>query len=313
MRWLAHIICGLLAGGATLLGEPPKVVCSFSIPADWARTLAGSDVSVVALAGPNTDLHSYQPSPADVHQLTQADLIVGIDPAVEPWLQQIVKSNNLTDKVLWIGITWVSDAGTPPCPCGDPKHVHSQPAKLAGDDPHVWMDTSLVEKMVGLLGARMSQLPGLSKTAIGRLETRQAAYVQAIRQVDREAADLFGAIPRERRLIVTHHGNLGRFAKRYGIEVVGVVLQASTTEAADPSARSLAKLAEIVRARNVRVLVHDRGQRAPAAFALARETGLEPPLELSIDSLDRPGMPAGDWVGMLRENARSLAEAMNRR
>lgn len=286
------------------------VACSFSIPGDWTRTLAGDSIQVETLAGPNTDLHAYQPTPQDVRKLLQADLIVGIDPLVEPWLNEISKSNNMTSKVLWLGRPWVSDAGAPPCPCGDPKHAHAQPAGASQDDPHVWMDAALVEKMVDALATRLSQLPEVSKDSI---EARRAAYVAAIRQVDQEAAELFKAIPREKRLVITHHGNLGRFAKRYGIEVAGVILQTSTTEAADPSARSLARLAGIVRTRNVRVLVLDRGQRAPAAFALARETGLAPPLALSIDSLDRPGAPAGDWVGMLRDNARTLSEAMTTR
>lgn len=309
MRPIRALACLLLLAGTGLKAEAPKVTCSFSIPADWARTLVEDGADVRSLAGPNTELHAFQPSPADVRKLTDADLIIGIDPGLEPWLDQLVKSNKLNDKVLWLGYTWVSGAGKGPCPCHDPNHIHTGEAS----DPHVWMDAALVQQMVNTLADRLGRLKGLSDENRALLEQRRIAYLEAIRQVDAEATGLFNAIPKEKRLIVTHHGNLGRFAKRYGIELAGVVLQSPTTEAADPSARDLARLAEIVRTRNVRVLVSDRGQRAPAAFALARETGLQPPLELNIDSLDHPGAPAEDWIGMLRWNARRLAWAMTER
>lgn len=308
--WRA-IACGLLFLGADLGAKQPTIACSFSIPADWAKNLVNGQATVLTLAGANTDLHTYQPSPADIKRLLEADFIIGIDPLMEPWLQDLVKSNKLEDKVLWIGMTWISKAGSTPCPCGDPSH-HPTPddsPKLVSDDPHLWTDPALVEPMVNLLAARLRQTGGLN---LEQLESRRAEYIQAIRQLDQELAARFKAIPAERRRIITHHGNLGRFAGRYGIEIVGVVLQSSTTEAADPSARGLARLTRLAWDRGVKVVVFDRGQRAPAAFALAREAGLPSPLELSIDALDKPGTAADSWLGMMRDNGRRLAEALER-
>lgn len=308
--WRA-IVCGLLFLGVDLGAKQPSIACSFSIPADWAKTLMNDQATVLTLAGANTDLHTYQPSPGDIKRLIEADLIIGIDPSMEPWLQDLVKSNNLEHKVLWIGMTWISGAGSTPCPCGDPTHhpAKADDLKSASDDPHLWTDPALVEAMVNRLAARLRQMQNFDT---GQLEKRRVDYVQAIRQLDQELADRFKAIPAERRRIITHHGNLGRFARRYGIEIIGVVLQSSTTEAADPSARGLARLTRLARDRDVRVIVVDRGQRAPAALALAREAGLPAPLELSIDALDKPGTAADSWPGMMRDNGRRLAEALGR-
>lgn len=305
------IACGLLFLGNNLEAKQPTLACSFSIPADWARSLAGDQATILSLAGANADMHTYQPSPADIRRLLEADLILGIDPLMEPWLQELVKSNNLEDKVLWIGKGWISDAGLTPCPCDDPAH-HTPPLTRtleAGSDPHLWTDPLLVAAMMDVLAARLGQLTGIDRA---KIESRRIRYGQSIRQLDQELAARFNAIPAERRRIITHHGNLGRFARRYGIEIVGVVLQSSTTEAADPSARGLARLTRLAWDRGVRVIVLDRGQRAPAARALAREAGLPPPLELSVDALDKPGTPADSWLGMMRDNGRRLAEALER-
>lgn len=300
----------LILGWAVAPAAQPVITCSFSIPGDWTRHLVGDTSIVHTLAGPNTDLHAYQPSPADVRKLLSADLIVGIDPSLEPWLNEMVISNKLKGKVLWLGSPWLSDLGHSAHTCDNPDHkghVHTEQSDV---DPHLWMDPSLVEAMVNALAARCQQLPGLKSKSI---EARRQSYVANIQTLDHELRSLFEKLPAERRTLVTHHGNLGRFAERYKLRIAGVVLRSSSTEAADPSAHGLTELIRVCRETKVRVVVRDRGQRAPAAETLARETGLPAPLELSVDSLDAPGTPGDNWLGMMRENGQRLAEALQQR
>ena len=56
-----------------------RVVASFSILADMAQELAPAGVEVLALVGPDSDAHVYQPSPADGKRLAQADLVIRPD------------------------------------------------------------------------------------------------------------------------------------------------------------------------------------------------------------------------------------------
>lgn len=309
MRRLAQLGSILFFAWVAAPAAQPVITCSFSIPGDWARSLVGDAAVVHTLAGPNTDLHAYQPNPSDVRKLISADLIVGIDPSLEPWLNEMVVSNKLTDKVLWIGSPWLSDLGHTTHTCDDPSHRHVHDSQ-ADVDPHLWMDPSLVEDMVNSLAARCRQLKGLNHEAI---EVRRAAYVTSIRAVDDILQKTLGKLPDDRRSLVTHHGNLGRFAARYKLRIAGVILRSSSTEAADPSAHGLAELIRLCRETKVRVVVRDRGQRAPAAETLAREAGLPAPLELSVDSLDAPGTAGATWLGMMRENGRRLGEALQAR
>lgn len=310
MRSIRQALAGVLCAWTGVWAASPVVTCSSTILADWAQVLAGDQAAVQTLAGANTDLHAYQPSPLDVRKLIQSDIIVGIDPSLEPWLEQLVKSNNLTGKVLWIGAPWISHSGKVAHICDDPTHDHgTAPASEAQTDPHLWMDPALVQAMVSALSVRLEGLPGVDAASI---RARRAGYLREVRALDASIRETFDAIPAGRRVIVTHHGNLARFADRYDIRIAGVILRSSSTEAADPSARTLAELVRRSREAGVRAVVRDRGQRAPAASALAREAGLPEPLELSVDSLDTPGSPSGTWLGLMRENTRRLAEAMSR-
>ena len=270
----------------------PTITCSFSIPADWVKNLCGQDVKIQTLAGPNTDLHEFQPGPAAARAILSADLIVGIDPLLEPWLNELVISNKLSDKVIWLGKAWISAHE------GHKHHSH-----ICEADPHIWTDPEIVQAMVEKLAAACAQLKGVDQT---KLASQKDAYLKSIQALHRSLSAEFAKIPADRRVVVTHHNNFSRFAERYGIKVAGVILDSATTEAADPSAKRLAKLIQQVRAERVSLIICDRGERAPAAELLARETGLPPPISINLDSLDKQGTRGDSWLGMMNEIAAAL-------
>jgi zinc/manganese transport system substrate-binding protein len=305
------LIIACLMAAKVLCAEGFRVVCTSSIPADWARNVAHPSAEVSRLMTPGTDPHAFQPTPGHVKRLLGADLIVGFDPLLEPWLQQIVLSNKLQSKVLWIGKPWISDRGDhlACCPEDTSGAKHALLRRREPVDPHVWTDPELVAAMARALHAGLLALPA-SRQAEGG-EARLTAFLAEVAAVDAELGKLLRAIPEERRGVLTHHDNLGRIAGRYGLRVEGVILKASTSEAADPSAREMVRLVELARRRSVRAIVVDRGQRAPAAETIAREAGLPPPVALRLDTLAAAGEGA-TWAGMMRESARALAEALSR-
>ncbi len=305
------LILACLMTGKALCSEGFRVVCASAIPADWSWAIAHPSAEVTSLMAPGTDPHAFQPTPGHVKRLLQADLIVGFDPLLEPWLQQIIKSNKLETKVLWMGKPWISDKGDhlACCPSESTGAKHTLLRRQEGVDPHVWTDPELVEAMGRSLHAALLRTPGSRQSEQG--EARLAAFATKARAVDADVRAILGAVPEERRGLLTNHDNLGRIARRYGLRIEGVILKASTTEAADPSAREMVRFAELARRRSVRAIVVDRGQRATAAETIAREAGLPPPVALRIDTLAAAG-EAATWAGMMRESARTLAEALSR-
>lgn len=295
MKHLRRLCLWLFLAFPEAWAAQPNVTCSFTIPADWVQNICGQDVKVQALAGPNTDLHEFQPGPATARAILSADLIVGIDPLLEPWLNELIISNNLSGKVIWLGKPWISDGD-------DPKSA-SHACGSCKTDPHIWTDPVLVQLMVEKLAAACAQLDGVDPT---KLAKQKDAYLQSIQELHRRLSTEFSKIPAARRIVVTHHNNFSRFAERYGIKVAGVILESATTEAADPSAKHLAALIQRVRSEHVSLIICDRGERAPAAELLARETGLPPPLSINLDSLDKPGTRGDTWLGMMNEIATTL-------
>jgi len=310
MRFLGAALLLFWSVKASCAGDF-RAVCSSPILRDWTQRLAAPSAQVDSLLPPETDPHVFQPTPQHVQRLLTADLIIGFDPLLEPWLKQICDSNQLNDKILWLAKPWISDLGNTLacCPHEASGGKHTLLRRIEPVDPHVWTDPELVERMGERLHAEVARRFLGSEGSEGK--ARLANFVAMTRAVDAEMRKQLGSLGEDCRGIITHHDNLGRMARRYGLRVEGVILRATTTEAADPSAREMVGLVELARRRGVRVVVMDKGQRAPAAETLAREAGLAPPIALRIDTLESEG-PGSTWEGMMRENGRRLAEALRR-
>ena len=310
MRLIPPLIATCLACLGLGAAEPLRIVASQPILESWVRDLAGRGAEVASLSPRESDLHVFEPSPQTVRRLLEAEAIVGMDPLLEPWLARLIISNHLEEKVLWIGKPWISDQGNTLACCpeeGGGKHAllrRTQPV-----DPHVWTDPELVRQMLVNLHAWLE--PRLGPEGSASRRAGLTALVAETEAVDRELRQRLGSLPPERRGLITHHANLGRFAGRYGLRIEGVILASATTEAADPSAREMARLIATARAGRARLIVVDKGQRAAAAEVLAKEAGLPPPLPLRIDNLEREG-PGATWGGMMREAGRRLAEGLER-
>ena len=311
MRWLSYLLLGMAWLAPLSAKEGPRVVVSHPIIEDWVRILAGDTVQLRCLTPRESDPHAFQPNPGQIKDLLEADWIIGFDPLLEPWLRQAVNSNKLTNKTLWIGKSWISDLGSELacCPTDAQQGKHTLLRTREPVDPHIWTDPTLVAAMGKILHGQLRVL--LPKVGEPELQSRLETFLKMTQAVDSDIQSFLKSIPQDQRGIITHHANLGRFATRYGLRIEGVLLRSSSTEAADPSAREMARYIALARDKKVRLVVIDKGQRAPSAETLAREANLPSPLALRIDTLATEGN-ASTWAGMMREVGQTLGEALAR-
>src|SRR5260221_13564605 len=93
--WLLSVCLGLFvsAGGCNKSGQniippggKPRVVATFSVLGDLVRNVAGDQVELITLVGPDGDTHTFEPTPSDSVALAKANLIVENGVGLEPWL-----------------------------------------------------------------------------------------------------------------------------------------------------------------------------------------------------------------------------------
>ena len=132
-----------------------------------------------------------------------------------------------------------------------------------------------------------------------------------LRRLDRDLRGCLSRIPASRRKLVTDHDAFGYFARRYRIDVVGAVIPSQTTQA-QPSARELARLADLVRKQHVAAVFPERSLNSKLARAIARETGANAGYTLYGDTLGPAGSDADTYLKMAAANARTIALGLSR-
>jgi len=270
----------------------PLVVSSFTIIADWVQVLGNKRVELVNLVPSHSETHGYQLSARNARDLRRAQLIVGMSPTLEPWLEAWAKSHDRTAQLLWL--------------FDERKLAHDGHAH--GSDPHAWTDPAEVKKMTRVLATRLGALIGAENS-----EASYHQYVKEVEQVDAALRRLFSTLPAGRRSLVTQHANLSHFAQSYGLRIARTILASSSAESADPSARHFSELLALIRREGIRVIVTDAGQSDAFAQRLAEDAGLPPPLSLSFEYLEPAGRPGDSWTGMMLLNGRRLHEALSSR
>ncbi len=81
--------------------EKIKILCTVFPVYDWVKNIVGDteNIEVSLLVGNGTDLHSYQPSAADMIRLASAHMIVYIGGESDAWLEEALKKNAKEDCV----------------------------------------------------------------------------------------------------------------------------------------------------------------------------------------------------------------------
>lgn len=255
--------------------------------------LTGDLAEVEVIMPPGADPHEFQPSARQVAAARDADLVVANGGGFEPGLEDTVSG--------------AADDGTPVFEALD--HVTPLPGDdPEGVDPHFFTDPArMAEAAEALAGVLVDEVPVLDTD---EFHQHAAGYVAELRALDAEIEATLGAVPPERRKLVTNHDVFAYFADRYGFEVVGAVIPSTTTQS-QPSAGRLDELAATVVAEGVPAIFADTSSPAELADALADEVGGDVEVvELYSESPGPEGSGADTYPGMMRTDAARIAAAL---
>jgi len=279
-------------------GERLHVLATTSIVADVVAAVGGSRIEVSALVPPGVDPHAFEPTPQDVRSVAEAQVVFENGLGLEAFLGDLVLSAGA-------GVPVVSvSAGIQPLLAGDDA-AEGSAAAHAEWDPHVWLDP---QNVVLWTNAIEGALAALDPQGADDYAWAAGEYRLELQALDAEVEAQLAVIPQEQRRLVTDHEEFAYFARRYGFEIVGTVIQAPSA-AAEPSARELAALEDAIRNTGVQAVFVSSVVTPALAGQVAEDTGIQL-VTLYAHSLSESNGLAPSYLALMRLNARLIAEAL---
>jgi manganese/iron transport system substrate-binding protein len=274
---------GDIAGGV-------PVVTTTTVFGDMIRNVGGDFVSVTSLVPAKADVHTFEPSPTDIRAVAGARLLVMNGLGLDDWLKDtIVNAAANATPLLQLGI--------------DLPGIELLPGEDPGtQNPHLWMSVPYAELYADRIAAALTQVDAAHAADY---DHRAAAYKARLATLDQRVRDQIATIPQQNRRLVTFHDAFPYFAREYGIEIVGVAVEAPGQ---DPSAGEIADLISAIKAAGVKAIFSESQFPTQLVDQIARETGAKVVATLYDDSLGDP--PVTSYEAVIEWDVDQLVQAL---
>lgn len=281
------------AGGSRGPAPAPDaidVVATTTVLADLVQQVGGSQVDVTSLVPPGGEVHTFDPTPADIARVADAELVFTNGLGLDDWVADLARDSGSGAAIVALGeeldgVMYLEGDG----PAG-------------AVNPHLWMDVGNAIRYVERIG---EQLAAVDAAHASVYEAGAASYEERLTALDDAARDQIEAIPAERRKVVSFHDAFPYFAAAYGLDIVGTVIDAPGQ---DPSAGEIADLIDTIRASGATALFGEAQFNPQLARTVAEEAGITVVTDLYTDSLG--GRPADTYEGMIRWDVERVVGAL---
>ncbi|MFN7027361.1 MAG: zinc ABC transporter substrate-binding protein AztC [Pseudorhizobium sp.] len=317
------LVLGGIASGAS--AAELKVVASFSIIADLARNVGGERVDLSSLVGPDGDAHVYQPRPADAAALEGADVVLVNGLQFEGFMSRLIETSGTKAAVVEVskGIEPLKNAeeehghdaetkaeaghdhaGEDHAKAAHDDHGHEGPHDHGEFDPHAWQSIHNAETYVKNIAEAFCEA---DQAGCATYTTNSEAYLAKLAELETEVKAAVGAIPADKRTIITSHDAFGYLERDYGLKFIAP--EGVSTEA-EASAADVAKLIDQVKEDQASAIFLENIANPRLVEQIASETGLTVGGTLYSDALSGLDGPAPTYIDMFRYNVNTIKSAI---
>lgn len=293
----AVLLLGLLVAGCGPGASPSAttqatlpVVTTITVFGDLIKQVGGEHVTVTSLVPAGSDVHTYEAKPADLQAVTAAKLIVMNGLHLDEWLKDAMTDAAAADTPL-VELAEGLDG------------VELLPGEEPGEaNPHLWMAVPNAIRYVDRIEAA---LKGADPDNAAAYASNATAYRDRLIALDASVRQRIDAIPVASRKIVMYHDAFPYFAREYGLDVVGVAVDAPGQE---PSAGEIAALIDAIKAAGVKAIFSEDQFPTALVDQIAAETDATVVAELYDDSLGDP--PITTYEAMIEWDVDQLVDAL---
>lgn len=298
-KWIVSllVVLALLCGNA--LAEELRIVTTSFPCYDFARQVAGQDAEITLLIRPGTEVHAFEPAPADILNIGQADLFIYIGGESDAWAEDILDSFGDDAPV---SVRLIESIEEPLDAEHDHEHDH---AELEWDE-HIWTSPKNAAKMVRFIqDAMSSRAPEFAE----RFCSNADAYIAQIEAIDVRLTQIVEEGLR-RELVFADRFPFVYMAHDYGIKYVAAFSSCATET--EPSAQVMVQLIQTIIKDKVPVIYTIEMSTGTIARTLSEETGVEVLTLHSVQTVTQEEFDAGEtYVSLMQNNLEAIEKGLN--
>ena len=302
MKKMLFVILALLLTGSmsAMAGERLKVVATNFPCYDFARQVCGDGAEVTMLLKPGTEAHAYDPTPADILAMGNADLFVYIGGESDAWADGILASFDEGDRPATLRMMdCVSDLVEEDD--ADAGHHGAVPEY----DEHIWTSPVNAAAMVRALGEVLAGLDGADADAFREAANAYAAQIEGIDGALRRLVE--GA--KRKTLVFADRFPFVYLTREYGLDYVAAF--SSCTADTEPSAQTVMALIDRVVSEDIPAVYTIELSTQAVARTVAEETGAGILTLHSMQTVTQDEFEAGEsYVSLMQRNLEALGRGL---
>ncbi len=230
-------------------GEKLEIIVSIPPQKYFTQRIGGDRTNVNVMVRPGMDPHTYEPTPAQMKSLSQAQLYFSIGVEFEDvWLPRFQDAN---PKLKFVD----SSAGVERIAMATNEN---QTGEL---DPHIWLSPTNVRIIAKNIADALCQSDPQNSALY---QNNLKLLLADIDKVDKDIHTVLD--PLSNRKFITLHPAWGYFARDYNLEQIAIEVGGN-----EPSAAEMANLIEIAKKENIHIILAQPEFNTTAAETIAQE------------------------------------------
>jgi zinc transport system substrate-binding protein len=268
---LLSLLCGCVEQKEETSGI--KVVATIAPLQEMVKTVGGDRVNVSVLIPPGAEPHSFEPTPSQMVQMADADLLVKNGAGLEFWMDKVLQSNeNLTVIDTSEGVRTIREGE-------------------GAEDPHIWLSLRNSQLQVENIYRGLTKIDPENKDYY--LQNRDS-YLQKLRSLDQEFNRTFSN--KTKKTFIVDHPAWSYFARDYGLMQIPLMENEQ-----EPGPRYLAQIVDLARNENITTIFVEPEFNPKSAEVISRE------MNATVVSLDPL---AGDYLENMRYSGQKIADSL---
>ena len=272
-------------------------VSSFStVLTEVVQQIGGDRVAVTAHVKPGIDPHEFEPKPADLKTVGNAQLVLLSAKHMEGYVSKLREATGGKGSFLEVGDGFASLKMA--AHDHDAQHGHSH----SEEDPHWWHSVGNVQKAAKIV---RDALVKISPADSATFKANADKYLARLDALQKWTKAKLAELPRNKRKLVTSHDAFQYFAKENGFTIYAIEGVSSSDQ---PSSKRVADLIKTVKEQGVKAVFAESIENPKVLAEITRETGAVIGGKLFADGLGEG--EAATYEGMYKHNVTTIVEAL---